>query len=206
MRGYDMPTSTHSADQAVDDLRQFISKGEYGLNAVPSLIKEIIRNEYWRERVVQSSGAVAHFDRFEQFVAEPPPDGVGADVPTLLRLCSGDVEAVELIDQVTQKGPGSHRGNQHTTGKDNNIHLSTPGPKGTDKRAALRRLRKDRPDLHAKVLAGELTPHGAMVEAGFRPRAYRMPTTISGLVDAIRRHFTPEQIAELVRLLSQEVG
>lgn len=198
-----MPTTAHSADQAVDDLRQFISKGEYGLSAVPSLIKEIIRHEYWRERTVQSSGAVAHFEEFERFVADPPPDGVGTDVRTILRLCSGDVEAVELIDQVTQKGRGVHRGNQYTNGNDDNVQVSKPGPTGNDKRTALRRLRKDRPDLHARVLAGELTPHGAMVEAGFRPRAYRMPTTVPGLAEAVHRHFIPAQIAELVRLLTE---
>lgn len=29
----------------------------------------------------------------------------------------------------------------------------------------LRRLRKDRPDLHQRVLTGELSPHGAMLQA-----------------------------------------
>jgi transcriptional regulator with XRE-family HTH domain len=35
---------------------------------------------------------------------------------------------------------------------------------------ALRRLRKDRPDFIARVLAGELSPHAAMVEAGLRKK------------------------------------
>ena len=39
--------------------------------------------------------------------------------------------------------------------------------------AALRRLRKDRPDIHARVLAGELSPHAGMIEAGFRKRSAR---------------------------------
>ena len=82
-----MPTTAHSADQAVDDLREFISKGEYGLDAVPTLVKEIIGKEYWRERVVQASGAVAHFDDFGRFIVYPPPDGVGTDLKTLLRMC-----------------------------------------------------------------------------------------------------------------------
>ena len=32
-------------------------------------------------------------------------------------------------------------------------------PSGTSRAAALRRLRKDRPDLHGRVLAGELSAH-----------------------------------------------
>jgi hypothetical protein len=44
-------------------------------------------------------------------------------------------------------------------------------PTGTSTEAALRRLAKDRPDLHTRVLAGEITAHAAMVEAGFRKKA-----------------------------------
>ena len=35
---------------------------------------------------------------------------------------------------------------------------------------ALRRLRKDRPDIHARVLAGEITANAGMVEAGLRKK------------------------------------
>jgi nucleotide-binding universal stress UspA family protein len=33
------------------------------------------------------------------------------------------------------------------------------------------RLRRDRPDIHARVLAGEISAHAGMIEAGFRKRA-----------------------------------
>jgi hypothetical protein len=39
---------------------------------------------------------------------------------------------------------------------------------GNARQQALRRLRKDQPDLQAKVLAGELSPHAATIEAGLR--------------------------------------
>lgn len=44
----------------------------------------------------------------------------------------------------------------------------TERPAGTTRDAALRRLRKDREDLHARVLAGDMSAHAAMVQAGFR--------------------------------------
>jgi hypothetical protein len=47
----------------------------------------------------------------------------------------------------------------------NNVHASER-PSGNSRAVFLRRLRKDRPDLHARVLAGELTPHAGMVAAG----------------------------------------
>ena len=47
---------------------------------------------------------------------------------------------------------------------DNNDGCINIRPTGTSAAAALRRLRKDRPDIHARVLAGELTPHAGMVD------------------------------------------
>jgi len=47
--------------------------------------------------------------------------------------------------------------------------INTSGrPTGTSRAYALRRLREQRPDIHARVLAGEISPHAGMVEAGFR--------------------------------------
>jgi hypothetical protein len=50
-----------------------------------------------------------------------------------------------------------------------------PDPRATGRDTAHRRLRKDRPDLHAQVLAGEITPHAAMIEAGFRRKTITVP-------------------------------
>lgn len=52
--------------------------------------------------------------------------------------------------------------------------INTSGrPTGTSRAYALRRLREQRPDIHARVLAGEISPHAGMVEAGLRKRARR---------------------------------
>jgi hypothetical protein len=66
-----------------------------------------------------------------------------------------------LIDQATQ---GKH-GGDHTSeaSKVNNRNIARPV--GTTRQHALRKLRKSRPDLHAKVLKGKLSPHAAMIEA-----------------------------------------
>ena len=69
------------------------------------------------------------------------------------------------------------RANQRAVGRPENVYTNEKSindferPSGTSSEYALRRLRKDRPDIHARVLAGELTPHGGMVEAGFRKPA-----------------------------------
>jgi hypothetical protein len=80
-----------------------------------------------------------------------------------------DTEVLDLIDRVVQGKDGGNGSNQYTEGVDN----INKRPSGTDRQQALRKLRKDAPKLHAEVLAGKLSPHGAMVQAGFVRR--RLP-------------------------------
>lgn len=56
----------------------------------------------------------------------------------------------------------------------NNVD-NKPRPRGNSQAATLRRLRKSRPDLHAKVLAGELSANAAAIEAGFRKKMLSVP-------------------------------
>src|SRR5262245_6274034 len=47
---------------------------------------------------------------------------------------------------------------------DNTQNDVTLSERGNSPSYALARLRKDRPDIHARVLAGELSPHAGMIE------------------------------------------
>ena len=87
-------------------------------------------------------------------------------------------EAIEYSRAIEiGKADAEDRANQSRQGQrtdlvdnDNDVINDVGRPTGTSRAAALRRLRKDRPDIHARVLAGELTPHAGMVEAGFRKK------------------------------------
>lgn len=71
-------------------------------------------------------------------------------------------------------------------------------PTGTSVDAALRRLRKDRADLHARVLAGEISAHAAMVEAGFRKRrSVARPSRLTRLLREWQRATAEDQAAFL---------
>jgi hypothetical protein len=98
------------------------------------------------------------FERFEDFVETLLPHGLGEDLRVLKNLCCDDTEALNELDKVTKREPCKDAAvdNVNITGR----------PDGNSRAAALRRLRKDRPDLHELVLANELTAHGAMVKAG----------------------------------------
>jgi len=83
------------------------------------------------------------------------------DAGTVARArCADDPEALDLLD----------RASQNQAGRPKETLDNVQGfPSGNRSDTALRRLRKDRPDLHAAVLDGALSPHAAMVRAGFRP-------------------------------------
>ena len=85
-----------------------------------------------------------------------PFEGLGATLDQFRAVCRHDPEALDLIDRATQSSPG------RPMEKLDNVHSF---PSGNASAAALRRLRKDRPDLHKRALAGELSPHAAAGEA-----------------------------------------
>jgi hypothetical protein len=72
----------------------------------------------------------------------------------------------------------AHRPKRETVHNENgDVHISGR-PAGNSASAFIRRLRKDRPDIHARVMAGELSPHAGAIAAGFRkvkvdPRAMK---------------------------------
>lgn len=187
-------------DHVVQSLKQAVSGGEHGLLYVPALIKRVIREDCWRERCLEVTGEVVEFERFEQFVEMRTPEGLGADMATIKRLCRDDAEALDLIDQAVQSPVG--RPETLYIIQDSKQEIA---PTGTSAEAALRRLRKDAPELHRRVIGGELSPHAAMVEAGFRKRTIQIPSEPTKAAAALRRHFTPDELASLVSELADMI-
>jgi hypothetical protein len=72
-------------------------------------------------------------------------------------------------------------------------------PTGTSAAAALRRLERHRPDILNRVLAGELSPHAGMLEAGFRKRVVRRKRTVLDRVMALLPKLSPTERAMVHR-------
>jgi hypothetical protein len=154
--------------------------GAEGLDSLPGMIKELLQQKAW-ERFELPNGEPVNHERFAKFVAADPPRGLGTSTEYVRQLIEKDPAALGLLDQVS----------------DNVRHRQ-----GNRKEAALRRLRRTRPDLHAKVLAGELSAHRAAVEAGFRHRTITVPTDDpERLAATLRRHLKPDDLAFLAELL-----
>ena len=174
------------------------------LRTVPSLVKRIIREEMWERWADPSSGReYGPFRTFEHFVLAPAAKGgLGSSIAQLRGLCEDDIEARDALDKATQK---QHGGDRHSPAFNvDNIHVERPT--GTSQSAALRRLRKNRPDLHAEVLAERLSAHAAMVEAGFRQKTISVPVTNpEAVARSLLKYMKPDDIAKLIAvLLGQE--
>jgi len=182
-------------DQIVCDLRDALRDTTSGLAYAPRLIRKVLETGAWSERYDRATHKAVPFSTFLEFVETEPTEGLGASVDLVRRLVAEDMVALDLLDRALQNPAG------HPTVS--NIHSR---PAGTTEDAALRRLRKDRPDLHADVLAGKLKAHTAMVEAGFRPRTVSVPIERPETVArTLRKHMTAADLAHLSELLTGEV-
>ena len=184
-------------DEVVRSLQSAMHKGEHGLSVVPGLIKRVILEDCWRERESGVLHREVAFRSFAEFLAARPPEGLGATLAQVRRLCADDPEARTLIDQATAGRQGERADLVDNVHEVNTVER----PSGNSPEAALRRLRKDRPDLHAQVLARELSPHAAAVQAGFGPRTITVPLDPEKMARTIRRRLSDEELDVLIAAL-----
>lgn len=186
-----------------------MAEGRAGLSQCPAMLKRVITDRAWECRMIpERDGEVVHFDTFLDFVHHHPYQGLGADVPTLRRICEGDREALEMldgVDGVLKKGPGGNNNpqgaNQHVRPQKEvtlDIVQGEHAPSGNSSGAGRRRLAKHRPDLSARVRAGELSVNAAMIEAGFRKK----PTNLEV---ALRAYFklTPAEVKDFTARIAR---
>lgn len=193
-----MTDRLYEAGLIVGHLSRALVDGTRDLGVIPGLVRRIIREELWREYSDLKSGRrFGPFRSFPEFVETPGSGGgLGLTRKQLDALCVDDMEIRSLIDKAYESIPGAHRPAPH-----NNVMRSE---QGNSQSYALRKLRKDRPDLHEKVLAGELKPNAAMEEAGFRKlvRSVRMDDPDSA-ARTLRKFMTPEARLHLAELLKE---
>lgn len=185
------------AGLVVQSLGSAIHHGESRLSAVPGLIKRVLREGLWKE-FTTPRGELVEYDRIEPFVVTPPTRGLGATIELITRLLQGDMEALSMWDEALQRP--AHRPSEAQITLDNIQGY----PSGTSQARALRKLRTDAPQLHQEVLQGHLSAHAAMVQAGYRKRTITIPLEPQGAARTLRKHMTPEQWAQLVRIIVSE--
>lgn len=183
-------------DELITTLAKLVNSAGWDLQSLPGLVKRVITEEMWPERVVRITHETARFKSFAEFVTTPPPAGLGTNVETLERLCRDDAEALTLLRQVTTRPVGA---NQYTEGSDNVTILNSD--RGNARAYTLDRLSRERPDLYQQVVDKELTANAAAIEAGWRKRKIQLEPEPQSVISFILRHFTAEERATIVRAL-----
>jgi hypothetical protein len=187
------------AGLVVQSLGSAIHHGESRLSAVPGLMKRVLREGLWR-KFTTPRGELVTYDRIEPFVVTPPTKGLGATVELITRVLQDDVEALSMWDEALRRPVGcqpTHRAD------DNNIQALAP-QWNLSKPALFASFRTDAPQLHQEVLQGRLSAHAAMVQAGYRKRTITVTLEPHSAAQTLRKHMTPEQWAELVRIITSE--
>lgn len=184
-------------DRIVNSLRSAVNDGRLGLDDVPGLIKKVLRARMWCDRVISQTGERARFDSFAAFAEAQPLEGLGTTLKTLQRLCADDREALDLIDRAVQgKRGGSRKPREKEAARQRD-----PCQSGNSQQYALRRLRSARPELHAQVLAGDISPHRAMQLAGFRKLMISVPLEPVAAANALARKLDRNALENLISTL-----
>lgn len=176
----------------INSAAQAMSSGIADLETFPLLVVRIVKEEMWRQRAIPQRRweLSKEFTHFEEFVEAQPLDGLGTTVADLKVLCAKSIVALDAIDRACKRPQGRPLVNF------DNVQDS---PTGNSQAAALRRLRSQRPDLHERVISGELSANAAAVEAGFRRKMISVPgEDMQALASSLVRKLSPEQLAELV--------
>jgi len=160
-----------------------------------------------REKVWEQRGQT-----FKEFLEADYPHGVGLPETELRKIvqlkhkhedrsAEKANEMRALREKILYPNLLKHGGDHKSEGyQGNNITLKPD--RGTSESYAIGRLKRDRSDLAEKVLAGEMSANAAAIEAGFRKKTLTVPVEPRGIARTLRKHLTPEQIAEVVEALS----
>lgn len=189
-------------ERVIEYLRVAILDGKCGLVDVPELIKRVVREDLWRERILAATGEKIVFREFAEFMRTAPPEGLGTDNQTLRRLCADDPEAIGLLDRVkASRTRGGDRKSRNF--KNNNVNFEKV-KKGNSIEYALKRLRQQRPDLYQCVINSNLTVNQAMIEAGYRKRPLQITLDLNKTAAALKSVLSPGQIEQLISLLQRQ--
>jgi hypothetical protein len=172
------------------------------MDSVPGLLRRIITEDMWQERIVPESGEVITFERFEDFVTTDPLDGLGTTMDVVKALCKKQEDVLALLRGLVPE-EGKHGTNQHS-----GLSIASPSAKGgTTVEYTIARLKRDNPPLAEKVIQGTITAAEARRQAGWEKEkiAIRLDDPKSAAQTILKR-MDREAIAELLAILAEAIA
>jgi hypothetical protein len=128
------------------------------------------------------------FIDFADYCQTPPPYGLGR-LPAVVH------EEAEI------RAAGPHGGDRRSEEFKNQGYIVTLKDRGNASKYTVARLERDRPDLAARVEAGEMSAHAAAIEAGFRPKTCTVPLTVEGATRLMLKLSDAERDEVMARVL-----
>lgn len=174
------------------------------IDNIPGLIEQLLAEDIWKEIYVEETERTVTYERFEDFVTTPPPEGLGAKIEDLERLIGEDEPTLNLLDAALQGKPGKPIPREEKGRYDQSVYGRQRKPAGTSRTAGIRRLRKDRPDLLQRVLNKEMSVNQAMVEAGFRKKRLVVTKDVELVSNMLKREFSQEDLNLIVEMLQED--
>lgn len=162
---------------------QMAMKGgqEHLLGQLPWMIADAIDKQVWT--TYQSSLKDRPWGTFEAWVAHPLWEGLNSSVDELLFFCRKEPEVQQRIRAALGEMPKPGGKREHG----DNVTMP-PLDRGNSETYALKRLKRDAPELAEKVVRGELSAHAAAIAAGFRKKLVQVEPTVEGFDRAIAKH------------------
>jgi hypothetical protein len=155
---------------------------------------EVLEGGYWREFESGGTGTRIKFERFEDFL-----DWCNFPPKELIAVLDSHNEQALLAQVRAELGGELAEHGEIGNGRKSRDSDAT----STDDRSAtyvVARLNRDRPDLAEKVMAGDISPNAAAVEAGFRRRYIRVPAgDVQGAVSKLLSEFSRDELLDALR-------
>lgn len=217
--------------EVVRSLAQAVRRGGHSLDSVPALLRRVIEENMWQERQI-GEGEKITLSEFREFVETDYPEGLGTTLDTLEALCKLEPDIMDYLAQAKRGKVGAPLGNKNRAksvyktdargnvtqiAENNSLYyneLKTSSNQGTSAEYAYQRLRDeaynedgtvknpDVADIHKRVIAGEISPHAGMVEAGFRKRKVAVNMDdVESAARTITRYMDQDSITYLIDLL-----
>lgn len=173
---------------SINTLQQLlIDGGGKAFDLVPKLLSRVIEERQWQNHTDKHGEP---FKSFEAFATHPYWQGLESSIDDLRAYCRKHEKVARLIDAEVDKQPTKAEAGAKG-GRGKKAVCNTKSFAGAT--YILKRLKRDRPDLFARVIAGELSANAAAIEAGWR----KSPSALDQLRKAWKRATEKERKAFL---------
>jgi hypothetical protein len=166
------------------------------LKYFPGLIKKIIENRSWEERVIRT-GAVVRLRGLAELITAMPLEGWGESLDKVEALLKDDPVVLPLFRSAIHVHGGDRKSEDGING--NNITIDQRVT-GTSRAYTLSRLKRESPELFEEVCEGKLSANAAAIKAGFRHK----PTIHETCVKSLRRLIHDGDAACVVSMLTDD--